>query len=219
MLWLLAFNGVAMGQQAANHASTGKGSRYYIGLDVSRNLYNFVYPGLHAEVLGKYNSFEKTDRFTYTAAIGYSKMRVSKDTLYHNLVGYFTKGWYAKAGFELGDAIPNRIKATFGTQFIFSRYQEGGDFWFEDGYFGDARVPFLRRDRWAAGLETVLNTYFPAHERLSFNLQLRVAAIVASNRSSYSSDIPPFYTPGFGLSGNGVLSGGVSLQAFYLLAK
>jgi len=190
--------------------------KLYLGLDLFRNLNNITYPGLHMEVLGKLTNFNAQDHLTYTAAVGYSQMRVAKDTIYQNLTKYYSKGGYLKAGIEIGNVFPDRIKATFGTQVVLSHYQQGGEFAFSDVYFDDAFIPFEEK-KWTVGIETLLNHYFPVNERLSFIFQVRASFFIFTTRKNDSFSIPAFYIPGFGRSGSGWISGGGALQLFYQL--
>ncbi len=200
--------------------STPPAGAWLVGIDVSRALLNSAanYGGPHLEGIFKYKNPNRARQPAFTAALGYSKTR-HKDTLYRNMVNYRVEGWYVKGGLEFGKLNLDQFTATFGAQVVASSFTDLGDFFFQNGYFGTETIVFRRAKSLRMGVEGISNLYFPLGSGFVLNLQARLSYIFLTNPAPAASQPPMRYTPGFGLTGRGDISGGISLQLLYRFGK
>ena len=221
-LWLLLAAQSVFSQEVPplKTRTTPPAGAWIVGIDVSRMLLNNAagYSGPYPEGIFKYKNPDRTRQPAFTAALGYSRT-LHKDTLYQNMVNYRVEGWYVKGGLEFGQLNPDQFSATFGAQVVASSFTDSGDFFFKNGYFGTETVVFRRAKLFRMGVEGISNLYFPLGCGFLINVQSRLAYIFLTNPAPAASQPPMRYTPGFGLTGRGDISGGISLQVLYRFGK
>lgn len=200
--------------------NTPPAGAWIVGIDVSRMPINNLagYRGPYLEGIFKYKNPNRTRQPAFTAALGYANT-LHKDTLYRNMVNYRVEGWYVKGGLEFGKLNLDGFAATFGAQVVASSFTDSGDFFFRNGYFGTETIVFRRVKSLRMGVEGVSNLYFPLGRGFLLNLQPRLSYIFLTNPARSDSQPPMRYTPGFGITGQGKVSGGISLQLLYRFGK
>ncbi len=217
-LWLLLAAQSVLGQEVPplKPRIAPPAGAWIVGIDVSRMVGNNLTSeaGLYLEGVFKYKNPSQTRQPAFTAALGYAKTR-HKDTLYRNMVNYRVEGWYVKGGLEFGKLNLDQFTATFGAQVVASSFTDSGDFFFQNGYFGTETIVFRRAKSLRMGVEGVSNLYFPLSRGFVLNLQSRLSYIFLTNPAPATSQPPMRYTPGFGITGRGDISGGISLQLLY----